>query len=70
MKQVTQELRQLKEDYKKENELYIENEKAMKKLHEKIISMEEKSRDLQKKVKEKKGDKMKAQGNPDVKVLI
>ena len=63
---MTQELRQLKEDYKKENDLYMENEKAMKKLHEKIIGMEEKSRELQKKVKEKKGEKAKAQGALDV----
>lgn len=48
----------------------MENEKAMKKLHEKIIMMEEKSRDLQKKVKEKKGEKIKNQGNPDVITLI
>ena len=65
MKQVTQELRQAKEDYRKENELFLDNDKAMKKLHEKIIVMEEKCRDLAKKIKEKKSEKPKT-GAPEV----
>lgn len=62
LKQVTEELRKAKEEYRKENELFIENDKAMKKLHEKIIVMEEKCRDIQKKLKDKKSEKPKSQG--------
>lgn len=48
----------------------MENDKAMKKLHEKIIVMEEKCRDIQKKIKEKKGEKPKSQGVPDVIIIF
>jgi len=60
----------VKEDYRKENELFMENDKAMKKLHEKIIVMEEKCRDIQKKIKEKKGEKPKSQGVPEVRIVF
>jgi hypothetical protein len=71
LSQVTNELRKAKDEHRKQNEIYLENDKIMKRLHEKIIVMEEKCKDLQKRIKDKKTEQAKpaVKGDNDEEVL-
>jgi len=57
LQKVTDELRQAREEHRRLNDIYLENDKTMKKYHERIIVLEEKCKDIQKKIKDKKNDK-------------
>ena len=63
LSKVTEELRQAREEHRKLHEIFVENDKTMKKYHERIIVLEEKCKDIQKKIKEKKNEKIVSEQN-------